>query len=159
MTKDKVLIGAAGAYYVAFQLSAQGYAVGLTTYGARSIDLFVANPETGKSITIQTKTMFKDAFMSWKDGTCLWKWQVGVNALRRPVHETFFYAFVDLKGNPSQTPDVFIVPSGELRNLLVVFPEGVDPKSPEVKAIWCNIQEEDAPNYRNNWDLIKNVLI
>ncbi len=157
MAKDKALTGAAGAYYVAFQLSGQGYAVGLTTYGTRSIDLAVANPETGKSITIQTKTMFEDAFVQRKLGA-FWKWQVGVNALRRPVYKTFFYAFVDLKGNLSQTPDVFIVPSGELRSLLQGFPERVDLESPEVKAVWCDIYEEDAPKYRNNWDILKNAL-
>ncbi|MFC2017640.1 hypothetical protein ACFLUD_04470, partial [Chloroflexota bacterium] len=59
MTKDKALTGAAGEYYVAFRLAAKGYAVGLTPRGTISIDLIVANPTTGKSITIQTKTMMK----------------------------------------------------------------------------------------------------
>ncbi len=78
MTKDKPLTGAAGAYYVGFRLSALGYAVGLTTYGTKAIDLFVAKPDTLKSVTIQTKTMF-NALRTWKDGTCIWYWQVGIN--------------------------------------------------------------------------------
>jgi len=68
MTKDKALTGATGAYYVGFRLSALGYAVGLTTHGTRAIDMFVANPETGKSITIQTKTMFNAFVRSRKWG-------------------------------------------------------------------------------------------
>ena len=69
-TKDKVLTGAAGEYYVAFQLAASEYAVGLTTRGTRLIDIFVANPKTGKSITIQTKTMRKASVRSKRWGLC-----------------------------------------------------------------------------------------
>jgi len=75
MNKDKALTGAAGAYYVAFRLTAMGCAVGLTAYGTRSIDLVVANPDTGKSITIQTKTG-KDAFVHSKKYRPYWKWPV-----------------------------------------------------------------------------------
>jgi len=66
MTKDKALTGAAGAYYVGFRLSALEYAVGLTTHGTRAIDMFVANPDTGKSITIQSKTMLNALVQSKK---------------------------------------------------------------------------------------------
>jgi len=158
MTQDKALTGAAGAYYVAFRLTAMGYAVGLTAYGTRAIDLPVANPDTGKSITIQTKTMFKDAFVLWKNGTYLLKWQVGKT--RRPTHKTFFYAFVDLKGDLEQIPNVFIVPSMELRRLLWAFPGGADLESPEAKAIWCNIDKETAPKYQNQngWNIIEDAL-
>ena len=69
MTKDKVLIGAAGAYYVGFQLSTSGYTVGLTTCGTKALDMFVASPDTGKPLTIQTKTM-RDA--SYRSGTGSW---------------------------------------------------------------------------------------
>ena len=156
MTKDKALTGAAGAYYVAFRLAAMGYAVGLTTYGTRSIDLFVANPDTGKSITIQTKTMLKDAFVQSRRYGTWWKWRVGKT--RRPAHKTFFYAFVDLRDDPAQTPNVFIVPSLELRPFLTPFPEGADLESPEVKDVWCDIDEKAAPKYRNNWEIIKRAL-
>jgi hypothetical protein len=153
MAKDKVITGAAGAYYVAFQLSAQGYAVGLTTYGTKAIDLFVAKPDTLKSITVQTKTMFKDASQPWG-----WKWQVGINVIHRLVSTSYFYAFVDLKGDLSQIPDVFIVPSRRLRNLLNPFPVGVDLDSPKVTSVWCNIQKDDAPKYKNRWDVIEDAL-
>ena len=70
MTKDKVFIGAAGAYYVGFRLSASGYTAGLTTCGTKAIDMFVANRDTGKSITIQTKTMLNAFVRSRKWGPC-----------------------------------------------------------------------------------------
>jgi hypothetical protein len=152
--RDKALIGAAGEHYVAFRLVARGYAVGLAPRGTRSIDLLVANPETGKSITIQTKTGMNAFVQSRKYEPC-WNWRVGKP--RKP-HESFFYVFVDLKNDPSQTPDGFIVPSGELRSLLVAYPQGVDSESPEAKDIWCGIDEEDAPRYRERWDLIGAAL-
>lgn len=114
MAKDKALTEAAGEYYVAFRLAAEACAVGLTDHGTRAIDIVVANPDTEKSITIQSKTMRnalgRSATESW------WKWRVGTS--RRPAHEGFFYAFVNLKDDPSETPDVFIVPSGQLMSLL-----------------------------------------
>ncbi len=153
MAKDNALTGAAGAYYVAFQLSVQEYAVGLTTYGTKAIDLIVANPETGKSITIQTKTGSNAFVQSRKWGSC-WNWRVGTR--RADPYPTFFYAFVDLKGDPSKTPDVFIVPSDELSPLLVEYKEKGGER---VTDVWCGIDEEDAPKYRNKWELIERALV
>ena len=149
MKKDKALTGAAGEYYVAFRLTAEGYAVGLTPRRTSSIDLIVANPNIGKSITIQTKTMgIARGTASW------WKWRVGKS--RQSPHGTFFYAFVDLKSDPSQTPDVFIVPSGELAFFLEVYPAMAEGK--EIKDVWCVIYNEDASKYQNRWDIIKDAL-
>ena len=143
MTKDKALTGAAGEYYIAFRLAAMGYAVGMTPRGTTSIDLIVANPTTGQSITIQTKTMLSAFVPSRKYGP-YWKWRVGKP---REPHKTFFYAFVDLKDDPSQAPELFIVPSGELvPPLLEVYPGD----------FWCVIYEKDRQKY--NWDIIKAAL-
>ncbi len=146
MTKDKVLTGATGAYYVAFQLSALSYAVGLTTYGTKAIDILVANPNTRKSITIQTKTA-TNAFKKPKKDKLYWYWRVPISPPE--PHESFFYAFVDLKGGLPETPDVFIVPSGELRHLMNGYYEG-----------WCGIDEEVAQKYQNQngWKIIENAL-
>ena len=76
MTKDKVLTGAAGEYYLAFRLTAMGYAVGLTTRGTRAIDLTVANVKTAKSITVQTKTMLNASAGSKRDAEYWWKWRL-----------------------------------------------------------------------------------
>ena len=152
MAKDKALRGAAGEHYVAFRLSAMGYAVGLTTRGTRLIDIVVANPNTGKSITIQTKTMLEALVRSKKWGP-YWEWRVGTS--RKPHLESFFYAFVDLKNNPTQTPDIFIVPSAQLPSLLERFPES---ETEPAKDIWCVIYEEDAPKYLENWDVMKDAL-
>lgn len=152
MIKDKVLTGAAGEYYIGFRLTAQGYAVGLTTRGTRAIDMVVASPDTKKSITIQTKTMLDALVQSRKWGAYL-KWRLGTTSLR-PAHETFFYAFVSLRGDPSTTPHVFIVPSVQLAPPLVeLYPE----KGP-TKDTWCVIYEKDKDKYLNRWDFISAAL-
>lgn len=151
MVKDLALTGAAGEYYVAFRLLAKNYTVALTPRGATSIDMIVANRETGKTITIQAKTR-KDAFVKRESS---WDWRVGKP---RKSFTSFFYVFVDLKNDPSQTPDVFIVPSGELRPLLTAYPKGADPETSGAKDVWIGIEEEDAPKYRNNWELIERAL-
>jgi len=107
--------------------------------------MFVANPDTGKSITIQTKTML-NALVQSKTWGLYWKWRVGTR--RRPAHEAFFYTFVDLKNDPSQTPDVFIVPSSELPHLLEEY----------TNDTWCVIEEKNAGKYKNCWDVIRDAL-
>jgi len=148
MTNDKVLIGAAGAYYVAFRLSALGYAVGLTTHGTRAIDVLVANLDTGKSITLQTKTMRRKAKRR-SEGQWWWCFQVGASILKRPSPEAVFYAFVDLKDDESQTPDVFIVPFPKLASMLDEYKGG---------HTWCSISEKNAQKYQNKWDIIASAL-
>lgn len=150
MTKDKALTGAAGEYYVAFRLAAEGCAVGLTAHGTRAIDIVVANPNTGSSITIQSKTMRNALGRSGTESW--WKWRVGTS--RRLSHENFFYAFVNLRDDPSETPDVFIVPSGQLESLLEEYKD----KEGRVIDSWCVIYEKDVEKYRNRWDIVKDAL-
>lgn len=152
MNKDKALTGAAGEHYVAFQLSARGYAVGLTAQGTRSADLLVTNLETGKSITIQVKTML-NAFVQSRKWGPYWKWRVGIH--RAHPQAMFYYLLVDLKDDPSKPPDVFAVPSMDLKPpLLEEYPES----TPTPKDAWCVIYDEDKGKYLNRWDVIECAL-
>ena len=156
MGRDRTLTGAAGEHYIAFRLAAMGYAVGLTTRGTRTVDMVVANPDNGKSITIDTKTMQKAFGRSESD--CWWKWRMGIRAYEKPIHEDFFYALVDLKGDPTETPAVFIVPSKELNRFLEPYPIGVSPASGKLTDVWCVIYSKDASTYRDKWDTIREAL-
>jgi hypothetical protein len=152
--KDNASIGDAGAHYIAFRLAAMGYAVGLTTHGTRAIDLVVANPGTGKSVTIQTKTM-RNALYKQREGPCHHWWA----GKPRQEHETFFYAFVDLReeqGEHTETPekpkmpDVYIVPSDDVKSLL--YPR-------QAERGWYAIEkEEDYKKYKEKWDAIESEL-
>ena len=83
---------------------------------------------------------------------------MGTKAYRKPIHKDYFYAFVDLKGDPTKTPDVFVVPSKEVEHLLEPHPKGVDPKSGKLTDVWCVIYDKDAPAYVDKWDIIREAL-
>ena len=117
MAKDKALVGAAGVHYVAFHLSARGYAVGITAPGVKLVDLLVTNTETGRSANLQVKTM-TDAKVSRKKGGGYWKWRVSEELMTSKGRADLILTFVDLRGEPLQdsanvswVPDVFVVPS------------------------------------------------
>jgi hypothetical protein len=145
---DKALVGVAGEYYIAFRLSSMGHHVGFTAPGARAADLLVSNLETGKSITIQAKTM-QQAFVKSKKYDPYWKWRVGTSRVH--PHETFYYLFVDLRDGLSDAPDVFIVPSLSLEPLLNRFPSS----GPPFTDVWCTISDKDKGAYRDRWDLLR----
>ena len=149
-TKDKALTGAAGEYYVAFRLSEEGYAIGLSIHGARAIDIMASNPDSGKSVAIQVKTM-RGAFVQSKKYGPYWKWRVGKSLPE--AHESFFYAFVNLKEDPLQRPEVFLVPSNMLEPLLERFP-----KTGLIRDVWCGIEKKDSRKYLERWDIIRKVL-
>lgn len=153
MAGDKALTGSAGVHFVAFQLSSRGHAVGLTGPGVKAVDLMAANAETGKSISIQVKTMTVAKVNSRKYGS-YWKWRVGQQLAEGKGHKDLFVTFVDLRGGPATEPDmpwdpdVFVVPSTRLHSLVNEFPG----------QFWCVILEKDAWKYRNKWDQIEKAL-
>jgi len=141
---DKALIGAAGEHFIAFRLCEMGYTIGLTARGMRAVDLLATNPETGKSITVQTKT----ALDACNESGDYWHWPIGLS--RALARKTFFYMFVDLKGgSQSKQPDVFIVPSLKL-------------KSPLLREYHnyagCAMYDRDKNKYLNRWDVIEVAL-
>jgi hypothetical protein len=121
------LVGCAGEHYVAYRLSAMGYHAALTRGGVPCVDVVVGSPEGHNSITIQVKTSNKAFFRMGKkhpdrDPAC-WCWPIGRKA-DSLCGETFFYAFVDLKGCASKqppslmlVPDVFVVPAKNLAKM------------------------------------------
>ncbi len=115
------------------------------------------NGETGKSISIQVKTM-TDAHVDMGKPAERWKWHVGKQLAEGARHKALFVLFVNLRGGPpvaddsSWDPEVFILPSTRLDNYVWGYPE----KSP--RDFWFVIPVKDAYKYRNKWDLIENAL-
>ena len=157
MATKKALVGAAGVHYVAFQLSWREYAVGLTAPGVENVDLLATNSETGKSISIQVKTA---QYAPRKIGGieyCVWP--ISKKLVNTLPSETFFIAFVDLKGNSSnELPDVYIVPFTYMKDKSWVEIEGypLPPKAPT--GYWCSISNAQAPNSKNCWEHINSAL-
>ncbi|MDO8750014.1 MAG: hypothetical protein Q7K03_02560 [Dehalococcoidia bacterium] len=151
--KDKALVAAAGVHYVAFKLSSLGYATGLTAPGVENVDLLAANPRTLKSISIQVKTAQKAPRKSKGVEYCVWP--ISKKLVNTLPSGTFFIIFVDLRGGGSNgLPDAYIVPSKYMKNNSWVEIEEY-PKPPKAPtAYWCNIDDVQASNSKNRWDLI-----
>lgn len=92
------LTGAAGAYFVAAELSRQGYIATLTMRNARGVDLLVANATATRSVSIQVKTRQDSAR----------KWILDSRA-ETLVADTLFYVLVNLNGQ--QAPSFHVVES------------------------------------------------
>ncbi len=102
--KSKSLIGIAGAYFVAAELTQLGYIATVTSRNTEGIDILASNLNGSKSASIQVKTsdfVHRESFSrSWH----MAKKQETIFSSK------LFYVFVDL--NPGdKKPDFYIVPS------------------------------------------------
>ena len=95
----KGLIGVAGEYCVAGELSRQGYIASITLRNTRGIDILVSNADATHQVAIQVKT---------KQGSRP-QWVLNKKA-ENFYADNLFYVFVNLK-NPKERPDFYIVPS------------------------------------------------
>jgi hypothetical protein len=92
------LSGAAGEFFVAAELSRQGYLATLTTKNAEGIDILAAKPNSGRALKIQVKTT--------QDDKPHWVLRESDEQERGP---DFYYVFVCL-GTDGTHPDFYIVP-------------------------------------------------
>ncbi|MFM1921932.1 MAG: hypothetical protein RLZZ303_3566 [Candidatus Hydrogenedentota bacterium] len=96
---ESTLVGVAGEYYVAAELSARGFIAAITLRNSRGIDI-IATPPNGKpSVSIQVKT-------SSKRGE---KWILNKKDEVSPS-KSHFFVFVLLRGE-GKRPSFHIVPS------------------------------------------------
>ena len=97
---ESMLVGVAGEYLVAAELSLRGYLASVTLRNSRGIDIIACSADASKSVSIQVKTS-KGKARSW--------------LLNKKSEDFFsdshFYVFVLLKSLETR-PDFFVVPSG-----------------------------------------------
>ena len=97
---DSILIGVAGEYFVAGELSKKGYIASITLKNTREIDILVSNRDATKSVGIQVKSTRYSNSRSWM-----------LNEKSENYYaDNLFYVFVNLK-EENQRPDFFVVPS------------------------------------------------
>jgi hypothetical protein len=96
---EKTLVGVAGEYFVAGELSRRGYIASITLRNTRGIDIIISNTDATKSISIQVKTN-SDGGKSW--------------ILNKKSEDYYsnnhYYIFVAL-GKDNAPPSFHIVPS------------------------------------------------
>jgi hypothetical protein len=96
---ETTLVGVAGEYFVAAELSVRGYLASVTLRNSRGIDIIASNSDATKSVSIQVKTS-KGGAPSW----ILSKKSESISS------ESHFYVLVLLKG-PGNRPDYYIASS------------------------------------------------
>src|SRR5438128_12521844 len=89
-----VLCGVAGEYFVAAELSRNGYVASLTLRNTRGIDILASNSDATRSVGIQVKT---------NQGTKR-DWLLNEKA-EKDSAENLFYVFVRLNGG--KTPEYY----------------------------------------------------
>jgi hypothetical protein len=96
---SSVLSGVSGEYFVAGELSRQGFIASITLRNTKGIDVLVSNVAVTRSVGLQVKTN-RGERKGW--------------LLNKKAEDYFadrlFYVFVNLKNNRSR-PDYYIVPS------------------------------------------------
>jgi len=147
--RTNMITGAAGEYYVAYQLSAMGYVVGVPRANVPGVDLLVADVSGRESVAIQVKTSSgaKRVFKRNPENG-RWEFDVGERG-RHLLGPNLLYVFVDLRGGEG-VPDVFVVPSAVVHGF---FNDGVERLR---YMMW--IPESEAEEYRDRWDIIEAAL-
>lgn len=101
-TKNKLestLVGVAGEYFVAAELSLRGYLASITLRNSRGIDIIASNADASRKVSIQVKAS------SGRNP----KWLLNKKA-ENFQSESHFYVLVLLKG-VGVRPDFYVVPS------------------------------------------------
>ena len=96
---ESTLVGVAGEYFVAAELSLRGYLASLTLRNSRGIDIIASSANASKSVSIQVKTSKGKAP----------KWILGKKS-EDFFSDSHFYVFVLLKSVGTR-PDFFVIPS------------------------------------------------
>ena len=143
---ENTLVGVAGEYLVAGELSLRGYVASITLRNSRGIDIIATNKDATKSISIQVKTN--------SSGKAVWLLSPKSEKL---FSENHFYVFVALTtiGN---RPHYYIVPSKKVAKLASsrhrkwlsgLKSDGGERKDSEIRKFI-----DDTSTYLERWDLI-----
>jgi hypothetical protein len=149
------LVGAAGEHYVAYVLSCFDYICALVREGSPTIDLLASNIDGSKTISIQVKTS-KSAKRKRGRGDNRklhhLEFTLGKKAIQNSA-SNFIFCFVDLRGiNPSNTPDVYVIPSEVIKN------HYEDKDLSKIKWLRLHWTIEKMDLFKNNWDPMHKFL-
>jgi hypothetical protein len=143
---NKALVGVAGEYYVAAELSKRGYLASITLRNSENIDIICSNQKGTKSMSIQVKT----------SSSKVPKWILTKKSEDR-YSDKLFYVFVLLK-DLGAMPEYYIVPSKEvanyIRNSHKEWLKGTKKNGECRKDSSMRIYEDKEMEYKNRWDLL-----
>lgn len=146
---------------MASQLAARGFHAAVTYGNAPSVDILVGLLDGSATLSLQVKTS-RSALRTRGRGENKtphhYEWDVGKKsaALRRP---DLFFAFVDLKSQSGQSPDVFIIPSGFVYKWFQnVITKHFGGREDRLKRWRFHPGVTGAEKFKNKWDLLWDYL-
>lgn len=97
-----MLVGVAGEYFVAAELSARGYIASITLRNSRGMDILASNADASRRVSIQVKTN--------SNGRRIWLLDKKAETF---IAEDHYYVFVALKA-VGERPEFYVVPSKDV---------------------------------------------
>lgn len=144
---SKGIIGIAGEYFVAAELSRRGYMASITLRNNDSIDIHASNLTASKIFSIQVKTSQHTKK----------SWPLGAKA-EKLYSENLYYVFVNLKGI-YERPDYYIVPSKDVaRQVRQAHQKWLDSpgkRGQKRKDSSIRTFSDKDGRYLERWDLLK----
>ena len=151
MTKlDSTLVGVAGEYFVAGELTLRGYLASITLRNTRGIDVVVSNQDATHSASVQVKTN--------SSGQPKWILSKKAESLYSDNH---YYVFVALQA-VGERPAYYVVPSQVVAEYVSTShrewlqgtkPDGTARKDSSIRAF-----RDERGEYLERWDIIQNAL-
>lgn len=96
---EQTLVGVAGEYFVAAELTSHGFLASITLRNSRGVDIIATDGRASRSVTIQVKTS--------TGGKAEWILTKKSESFQSKSH---YYVFVILRGTGAR-PDYYVVPS------------------------------------------------
>ena len=144
---EHTLVGVAGEYLVAGELSLRGYIASITLRNSRGMDILVSNSEGTKSISVQVKTN--------SSGAKQWM----LNKKAEEIHSKNHYYILVALGELNERPSFHIVPSKVVADRLVrthtEWINGTKKDGTERKDTSMRIFTDRPGEYLEAWHRIK----
>ena len=143
---ESTLVGVAGEYFVAAELSLRGFLATVTLRNSRGIDIIASNATASKTVSIQVKAN--------KNGKASWILNKKSESF---FSENHFYVFVAL--HPlGYRPDFYIVPSLEISNYTSKshseWLSGTKKDGSERKDSNMRIFKDSEQKYKEQWEVL-----
>jgi hypothetical protein len=144
---EKGIVGVAGEYFVAAELSRRGYVASITLRNTRGIDVLASSADASRLVGIQVKCS-QNKKKSWPMH----------EKHERGASENLFFVFINLKGE-GELPDFHIVPSKAvadyIRNDHKQWSAAQNKQGGKHDAATKTRQFKDTENaYLDRWDVL-----
>jgi len=152
--RSGILVGTAGVYFVASRLAAKGFHAAPTFGNAPHVDILVGQLDGAATLSIQVKTSWRALKTRGRGKNKQphhYEWDVGEKSAKLNQPDLFF-AFVDLKGDGYEMPDVFILPSRITYKYFEKYFES------ELSRWRWHPKLEVAEQYKDKWEILSSYL-